>query len=170
MKHNHNKGFLFLVVVMLILASAMFSQKQDPEKVLFFPKQVDLPNDKEGTIVFEFSFPADRIEINGEMPDTILFLSSDTIPGLGISYSVDKGIFYGGLPLMTTGRKDIIDNNVHHLTYSFDTNRGIQALFLDGELLIEDSYRGNVDLVTGMMVYKQKEYIESSIDLKISVK
>ena len=65
--------------------------------------------------------------------------------------------------------KDIIDNNVHHLTYSFDTNRGIQALFLDGELLIEDSYRGNVDLVTGMMVYKQKEYIESSIDLKISV-
>ena len=103
------------------------------------------------------------------MPDTILFLSSDTLPGLSISYSVDKGIFYGGLPLMASKKIEIIDNNIHQLSYAFNSQTGVQSLYLDGQMLVEDKYIGNVDLVTGMMIYSKKEYVESSIDINIRV-
>jgi len=148
----------------------MFSQKQEPEKVLFFPKQTDLLNDVEGTIVFDFSFPEEKIEINGELPDTILFLSSDTIPGLSISYSVDSGIFYGGLPIIKSKKVDIIDKDIHQLSYGFDTNSGIQSLYLDGKLLAEGEYHGKVDVITGMIIYQEREYILSPIGIHVSLK
>ena len=42
MDFKHNKKFLFVVVFMIFIGSMVFAPKQEPEKVLFFPKQTDL--------------------------------------------------------------------------------------------------------------------------------
>jgi hypothetical protein len=145
----------------------MFSPKQEPEKVMYFPKQADLQNDVQGTIIFEFFFPRDLITIDGKLPDTILFLNSDVIKGLKIAYSVEENKIYGGLPLMSSVDVDILDESSHQLAYTFSRNDAKQSLFLDGNMIAEAEFSGNVDLVTGMMIYSEKEYIESPIGIII---
>lgn len=160
---------LFSLNIIESVITGQFIRERDEKIVIYFPKAADFPNKERGSIVFEFNFPAGSFKVNNKTADILLFLDSETIPGLKLGYDIKEKKIKGGLPVISSGEVSLIDNTPHKIVYTLDNKR--QSLYLDGKLVAEGEFIDDkgLDTLTGYSVYRKFTYVESGIGIKTSI-
>lgn len=144
--------------------SLMFSTE---EAILVPGMEADLPNEKEGTIVW-WTKPAMSVfkEFKNTKRYLVMFVS-DNVPGLMIAYNFKENNLNGGTPVMHTPKVVLFDNQPHQIGYTFKQG-GLQSIYFDGTKLAESSFELNsLASVSGFMVRETielPETIEGAID------
>jgi hypothetical protein len=180
-KKTGARKYVIAVVVILVglivfsiiggrITGYFVKEKRDEKVVIYFPKSTDFPSSKQGTVEFHFSFPDASFRVGNKTADFLIFLSSETIPGLKIGYNTQEKKIYAGIPLLISNEVTILDSQMHKLTYRFSREHKIQGLFLDDKLLIEGKFTGEIgkdNLLTGYAVHQKWKQIESNIPVKV---
>ncbi len=159
-----------LAIIEDTITGNLIREEKDEKVVIYFPNTADFPNSNEGTIVFEFSFPAASFKVGNKSADLLMFLNSDVISGLKIGYDTKEKKIYAGLPLMKSEPIDLIDGKGHKLAYMFHNGVKKQSLYLDNQLLFEGDFTGEKgeNILTGYSVYQKWTYVESPFGMKVS--
>ncbi|MBR9699973.1 hypothetical protein GOV09_05945 [Candidatus Woesearchaeota archaeon] len=165
-------GLVLLAFLVLGLIEGTFTGQvvRDREKVaITFPMNGDFPNDVQGFVSFGFSFPNAVFKVDDREADLLIFMTSETIPGLKLGYEVQDKKIFGGLPVMYSDAIDIIDGQPHTLVYTFSKPANKQSIHLDGKLLVESSFSGekSADPITGMAVFEQWLTIQSNMGMDV---
>ncbi|MCK5283593.1 MAG: hypothetical protein KAK00_09395 [Nanoarchaeota archaeon] len=146
--------------------------KEEEEKVvIYFPMYADFPNTEQGAVGFDFSFPDASFKVGNKTAEILMFLNSETISGLKIGYNTKEEKIYGGLPLMSSEPVSVINGQKHVLTYTFSRELKKQAIRLDGNLLVEGEFSGEIteNAFTGYSVYQKWTMVESPIGMDVWV-
>ena len=165
--------FLIILVVFVVLAFVGINIGNNPKQdklVIYFPIDKDFINSDKGTAVFRFSFPETGFKVGDKDADILMFLDSETIPGLKIQYNQKENKIYAGIPSLVTEEVIILDGKDHKIEYTFNSNEKQQTLSLDGTLLASGEYTGGVTVLTGYAVYEQFKYIESNLSMEVNFK
>jgi hypothetical protein len=145
--------------------------KEDKQEktVIYFPTTADFPNTEEGTVVFNFGFPASSFKVGNKTADILMLLNSERVIGLKIGYAVNENKFYAGMPLISSPEIKILDGNNHNFAYTFNRKMKKQAIFFDGKLLAEGEFTGarGTDMFTGYSVYDKVKWIESQEKIEV---
>ena len=75
-------GLVAFVAIVLVLNANI---EKEEDIVIYFPTGKDFPNPDQGKITLEFSLPEAYFKVGEKTADQLMFLNSDTIPGLKIS-------------------------------------------------------------------------------------
>ena len=121
-------GVIGLLIIAIIGGTKL--KPQDEKIVIYFPEIADFPNPKEGAVIFEFNFPNVGFKVGDKEADILMFLDSDTIPGLYMGYNIKENKLKGGLPLIVSDEVTLIDGQQHKLAYAFNRNEGKQWIYV----------------------------------------
>jgi len=164
-----NNSFKLVGVILIVfVALGMFIVGNKPKEkiIIAFPIDEDFSNTKEGSAVLDFKFPEKGFKVGDEFADQLVFLDSETIPGLKILYNQKERRIYAGIPPLVTGEITLLDGKPHKLHYTFNEKQ--QTISMDGILLASGEYTGSVTVLTGYVVHDSVEVIESEIPIKVS--
>ncbi len=185
MKEKIKEYAAYAIVALLIITSFFFFRNaitgnlvKTEKIVIYFPTTIDLPNKEESTLNFEFSFPAASFKVGNKTADVLMFLESGVMPGLKIAYHTANKKVYAGLPVIESDAVELLDGNMHLLTYTFSRKEQKQIVTLDNQVIAEGIFTGEQmqSPLTGMVVYDGRyeleaaERVESPIEMRVSVK
>src|SRR3989338_7213405 len=167
-------GIAVIAAVLVILGlskgaiTGNFIKGEEPV-VIYFPKISDFKNTEQGGINFGFSFPDAAFKVGEKEADFLLFLESETIPGLNIGYDPQEKKIKGGLPILVSPEVNILDGKNHNIIYTFHRGYGKQMIVLDDAVLVEGMFSGenSAESITGYAVYSQPKKVMSNLDIKI---
>ena len=174
-KNKEKKHITVITTVLVILALVSLSQsplienlKKDKDIVIYFPEITDFPNPEQGTVVFNFGFPDGSFKVGGKEADILMFLNSQTIPGLEVSYNTREKKVYAGLPQINSNEVAILDGKNHQLAYIFNRKEKKQLIVLDNKLIAESEFTGKEEkyVLTGYAIKDKKQWIASPIDIE----
>ena len=136
--------------------------------VIYFPNVNDFPNAAEGTVVFDFSFPSGGFRVGNKSADILMFLDSQVIQALKIGYNLQEQKLYAGKPILVSEQVNILDGQIHKVTYGFSISQKKQSLLLDGKLLAEGPFDENAaqDAITGFSIYQRWIAVKSPIEIR----
>jgi len=70
------------LVILGLIGSSAINKVEEEKIVIYFPKIADFPNTEEGAVIFEFNFPSVGFKVGEQEADILMFLNSETIPGI----------------------------------------------------------------------------------------
>lgn len=159
--------FIFVILIVLILKFDNKNPKND-EIVIYFPPKDDFQSSNQGIVSIEVVFPEVDFKVGDKTADILMFVNSETVPGLKVLYNQKNKKFYAGIPLLITDQVTLLDGNNHKIEYSFNKDENYQSISLDGNLLAESEYTGDITVITGYSVLDQFNYEEMSIPNSIN--
>ena len=169
-----NKKFTPLIVLAVILAIGYLGNNitgntlKDEELVIYFPTTADFPNNEQGKMTVEFNFPDAIFNVGDQKADLLMFLDSKMVPGLKISYNQNDKKIYAGLPPLVA-EVVLMDGKGHKLVYAFHREQRKQFLLLDDKQIAEGEFTGGTAAgITGLSIFEQPKFIESSFPITIS--
>jgi len=163
------------LVILGLIGSSAINKVEEEKIVIYFPKIADFPNTEEGAVIFEFNFPSVGFKVGEQEADILMFLNSETIPGLYMGYNIEEKKLKGGLPLIVSDEITLIDGKAHKLAYAFNRKEEKQWIYLDGKVIAEGKFTGEPieNAITGFVVYETysaDKWIESPYEIKAEVK
>ncbi len=169
-----------LIVLSVIILVELFEEgtitgnliKEKEEKVIMYMHpNADFLNEEQGTMIFKFRFSDGTFKVGEKTADIVMFLNSEVIRGLRAGYNTKEKKIYAGMPLLSSGEVDITDDNLHELSYSFNKNVGRQRIVLDGNVLAEGEFTGEVEdnFLTGYAIKENVRWVEGSFDMEVEV-
>ena len=161
-------GIFVLVALGIFGLSFIANPLKEDKLVIYFPIDKDFTNSKEGLATFEFKFPEAEFKVGDETADILMFLDSETIPGLKILYNQKDMKIYAGIPSLVTEEVTLLDGQVHRMEYAFNKDKKQQAVSLDGNILASGEYSGDITVLTGYVVYENFKYVESDVPIQVS--
>lgn len=171
MKKPLNTSLIILavfVIMAVIGVNISNNNLKDDKLAIYFPVNQDFLNPDQGTAVFEFSFPETEFKVGDEIADILIFLDSKTIPELRILYNQKEKRIYAGNPSLVTGQVTILDGKTHKIEYTFNRNQRQQSISLDGNLLASGEFTGELNAISGYVVYEQLRIVESDVPIEVS--
>lgn len=162
-----NKWLVIGVLGVVALFIGISNNNVKEEVVVYFPIDKDFLNPDQGTVVFNFRFPKTSFKVGNELADSLMFLDSQTIPNLKISYNQKEKRIYAGNPLLITKEVVILDGNDHKIEYTFNRKQKQQAILLDGNLLASGEF-SDTTVLTGYFIYKPIKLVESDVPIEVS--
>ena len=112
----------------------------------------DLPNDKEGTIIW---WTKPEMSVFKEFKYTkeyLIMFVSKSVPGVIIAYNFPEENIQGGTPIMHTPKVVFFDDKPHQIGYTFKQG-GLQSLYFDGNKLAETGFELlSLDSISGYVV------------------
>ena len=157
-----------IIAVLVAFGIGLIANPSKDEIVIYFPIGKDFINSNQGTATFEFKFPETEFRVGDKTADILMFLESETIPGLRILYNQKERKIYAGMPLLVSEEVTLLDGQIHKLIYTFDGDKKQQAVLLDGNNLASGEYSGDVTVLTGYVVYENFKYVESDVPIQAS--
>lgn len=154
----------FILILGLFQGAITGNTIKGESVVVTFPAIADFLHDDQGVVTFDFSFPSAAFFIGEKQADALLFLDSETVPGLKIGYNIAEKKVYAGLPLMASSPVEIVDGKGHQILYLFSKEEGRQAIFVDGQMVAEGGYTGKKEgsMPSGFAVYAEPQKVESA--------
>ncbi len=174
MKKKTKKQPIWLFVLLIGLVFYSLNQVNIPEEeddllVIYFPEIADFPNTEEGAVVFDFSFPNVDFKVGEKDADILMFLNSNTIPGLQMGYNINERKLKGGLPVIVSDEITLIDGKPHKLAFAFNKKQGKQWIYLDEKLIAEGEFTGEEmdNALTGFTVKESYQWVESPYGINV---
>ncbi len=160
-------GALMLLSIIEGIITGNLVSEEEEKTIIYFPSVNDFPSTEQGTASFNFAFPDADFKVGNKTADFLIFIDSQTIPGLKIGYSIAEKKFYAGNPSLISEEIKILDGNLHNLVYVFSKADKKQAIILDGKTLAEGEFNiESKSSITGYAIKETWDYIESPIDIK----
>ncbi|MDO8481203.1 MAG: hypothetical protein Q7S65_05330 [Nanoarchaeota archaeon] len=158
----------FILILGLFHGALTGNVVKEEKTVITFPPVADFLHDDQGAVTFEFSFPSAGFRIGDKDADVLMFLDSQTVPGLKVGYNIGEKKIYAGLPLLVSNPVEIVDGKGHQVVYLFSKAEGKQAIFVDGQIVAEGGFTGKNlgTLPSGFAVYSGWREVESPYKIK----
>lgn len=152
------KKYLIIPVFALVILSAIFYNKPEPETIVILKELdgcPDLTQSEEGSVMIRFRAVDEVVNIGEYTPTKILLFRSRKIDNLIIYYLYKEKKVTAGIPKLTTPEINLLDGVMHKILYTFKKGYK-QAIYIDGKKLSEGKYLPEIQ-ITGFAV-KQIEH------------
>lgn len=169
-----NKRRIILIVVAVLLVVFIkfvffLDESESKEEELGLAVRLnldgDFPNPKEGTAIFNMRLLMDRIILQfNKVPKYVIFIESETIPGLILRYNVHDSVFEGGLPLMQSEEVVFLDGNKHEVVYTFKEGAE-QKFYFDKKEIASGMFDSSKIGISGFAVTELGEYEIITMDI-----
>lgn len=164
MKDNY--GYVIMAILVVVVFFGLYQTSftghtvKTDKIVIYLPNNADFPNDQAASVVMNFNFQGDTFKVGDKYADLLMFFDSKVVPGLTLGYDPLEKVLQGGLPLMFSGKIELLNNKPHQLVYSFDKGLKKQYFYLDGVEISQGEYTGEkLSTIVGFVGYRRSEFI-----------